>query len=61
MFSSFGGVSLLDYCDYNSSGVVLRCGGYYNQVRVCGLFYVSGDGAASYLYAGIGCRLLKLP
>ena len=50
-----------DFCGYNSSGVVLYCGGYYYQGQDRGLFYVFGDSAASGSYASIGCRLLKLP
>ena len=50
-----------DYCYYDSSGVVLYCGGYYDQNQDRGLFCVYGYYAASYSGAGIGCRLLKLP
>ena len=50
-----------DYCNYNSSGVVWRCGGSYDQNQNYGLFCVSGSGAASVSNASIGCRLLKLP
>lgn len=50
-----------DYCYYSSSGVVLRCGGSYDQNQDRGLFYLSGNNAASYTYASIGCRLQKLP
>ena len=52
---------ITDYCDYNSSGVVLRCGGSYSQYQYHGLFCLYGYGSASYSYAGLGCRLQKLP
>ena len=50
-----------DYCDYGASGVVLCVGGGYGQGQDYGAFYLSGYVAASYAYAGIGCRLQKLP
>lgn len=50
-----------DYCSYNSGGVVLRCGGYYNQYQGHGLFYLNGSNAASGTNAYFGCRLQKLP
>ena len=50
-----------DYCCYVASGVVLYVGGYYSQDQVHGAFYLSGDYAASYAGAYIGCRLQKLP
>jgi hypothetical protein len=52
---------ICDYCDYNSSGVVLRCGGCYNQNQDRGLFYLLGSNTASDSGASIGCRLQKLP
>ena len=52
---------ITDYCDYYSSGVVLRCGGYYSQNQSHGLFYLNGINSASSSYASIGCRLQKLP
>ena len=50
-----------DYCYYNASGVVLYVGGYYSQYQYLGAFYLSGDNAASFANASIGCRLQKLP
>lgn len=50
-----------DYCGYSASGVVLRVGGYCGQYQSYGAFYLSGDYAASYASASIGCRLQKLP
>ena len=50
-----------DYCYYNASGVVLVVGGSYSQSQLYGAFYLGGDSAASHAYAGIGCRLQKLP
>lgn len=50
-----------DYCDYNSSGVVLRVGGYYGQGQGHGLFYLNGGSAASFSFGSIGCRLQYLP
>ncbi len=50
-----------DYCNYYSSGVVLRVGGNYGQGQDYGLFYLVGSGAASSSAAGIGSRLQKLP
>lgn len=50
-----------DYCYYYASGVVLRVGGYYGQNQYYGAFCLSGDYAASYQSAVIGCRLQKLP
>lgn len=52
---------ICDYCGYNSSGVVLRCGGSYGQYQNRGLFSLYGNSAASYSDADIGCRLQKLP
>ena len=50
-----------DCCYYDSSGVVLRVGGYYSQGTDRGLFFLGGDSAASGAVTGIGCRLVKLP
>nr|DAV27433.1 MAG TPA: hypothetical protein [Bacteriophage sp.] len=47
-----------DYCNYNSSGVVLYVGGNYNQNRNRGPFYLNGNYAASNYNANIGSRLL---
>lgn len=52
---------ICDYCDYTSSGVVLRCGGLYSQSQNYGLFCLGGNNTASNSYASIGCRLQKLP
>ena len=50
-----------DYCSYYASGVVLCVGGNYGQSQDRGAFYLSGNVAASYANASIGCRLMKLP
>lgn len=50
-----------DYCNYSASGVVLYVGGNYSQYPNRGLFYLSGNYAASYSYANIGSRLQYLP
>lgn len=50
-----------DYCNYNSSGVVLLVGGGYGQYQNYGAFYLNGNVAASNALAYIGCRLQKLP
>lgn len=52
---------ICDCCDYDSSGVVLYCGGYYDQVQDLGLFCLGGYYAASESDANVGCRLQKLP
>lgn len=52
---------ICDYCYYNSSGVVLCCGGGYSQNQNYGLFYLDGYNATSYSYVNVGCRLQKLP
>ena len=52
---------ITDYCDYDSSGVVLRCGGSYDQNQGYGLFYLGGYSTASNSSSNIGCRLQKLP
>jgi len=50
-----------DYCNYNASGVVLYVGGDYSQSQNFGAFCLYGNYAATGAYAGIGCRLQKLP
>ena len=52
---------ICDYCNYSSSGVVLRVGGNYGQSQDRGAFYLNGNSAASYSSASVGCRLQKLP
>ena len=52
---------IADYCDYNSSGVVLCVGGGYYQYRYRGPFCLYGDYAASSYYTDIGSRLQELP
>ena len=47
-----------DYCNYNSSGVVLYVGGNYNQNRNHGPFYLNGNYTASNSNSNIGSRLL---
>ena len=49
-----------DYWYFNASSPCLRFGGNYSQYGDYGLFYVYYD-SASNSYAGIGCRLQKLP
>ena len=49
-----------DYWYFNASNPCLRFGGSYSQSGDHGLFCVYCNGA-SYSYAGIGCRLQKLP
>lgn len=51
---------ICDYCDYYSSGVVLRVGGNYSQNQYHGAFCLVGDSAA-YKYSDVGSRLQKLP
>ena len=51
-------------CDcfyYDSSGVVLYCGGYYVQSQYFGLFCLNGNYGASASSSYISCRLQKLP
>ena len=50
-----------DHCRYNSSGVVLRFGGYYNQSQSYGMFSLSGNSDASYQDSSLGSRLQYLP
>ena len=46
-------------CNYSSSGVVLHCGGNYNNRNAnYGLFYLNGNNAVSNANANIGCRRL---
>lgn len=47
-----------DYCNYNSSGVVLHVGGNYDQNQNHGLFYLNGSNAASDSNGNVGSRLL---
>lgn len=50
-----------DDCDFNTSGVVLRVGGYYNNhAQYCGLFCMYGYYSASSSSSYIGSRLMKL-
>lgn len=48
-----------DSCYYYASGVVLRVGGDYGRDLGRGLFYLSGNYAASNSYGSIGCRLMR--
>ena len=50
-----------DRCYYNSSGVVLGIGGYYDRYQGYGMFYLSGSSDASYQNGSIGSRLQYLP
>ena len=50
-----------DYCDYNSSGVVLLAGGNYYQGLGLGLFFLYGNYTASFSNSYVGSRLQKLP
>lgn len=47
-----------DYCNYDSNGVVLYVGGYYDQGRNLGPFFLDGYYAAWYSDTVIGSRLL---
>lgn len=49
-----------DNWGFSASCPCLRVGGYYSQGLSYGLFYVNYN-AATYAYASIGCRLMKLP
>lgn len=49
-----------DYCNYNSSGVVLHVGGNYNQNQNHGAFYLNGNNTASNSNANIGSHILAL-
>ena len=51
----------VDYCYYSSSGVVLFCGGYWSQVRDCGMFSLGGYSRASVSNSAFGARLQMLP
>ena len=44
----------VDYCYYSSSGVVLFCGGYWSQVRDCGMFSLGGYSRASVSNSAFG-------
>jgi hypothetical protein len=50
--------SVGDYCNYNSSGVVLHVGGNYSQNQNHGAFYLNGNNSASNTNANIGSRIL---
>lgn len=50
-----------DYCNYDSSGVVLCVGGSYGQNQNRGAFYLVGNYTASLADPSFGCRLQKLP
>lgn len=50
-----------DYCNYNSSGVVLCAGGDYGQSQQYGAFYLYGNSVATYKNASRGSRLMVLP
>ena len=50
-----------DYCDYNSSGVVLYVGGDYHQNQNYGAFCLGGDCTASNSNGNVGARLQYLP
>ena len=50
-----------DYCDCNSSGVVLYVGGNYSQSQDRGAFFLCGSYAASGSVSSIGARLQYLP
>ena len=52
---------ICDYCDYYSSGVVLRVGGNYDQYQYLGAFYLYGGSSAANQNTGVGSRLQKLP
>lgn len=56
-----GSTYITDYCDYNSSGVVLFADGYYYQTPGSGAFCLSGNRSASGYDAFIGTRLMVLP
>ena len=47
-----------DYCNYNSSGVVLHVGGNYNQNQNHGAFYLNGNNNASNSNSNIGSHIL---
>lgn len=62
-YGSVGSTStyICDYCDYNSSGVVLYVGGNYGQSLYHGAFYLTGNYTASNSTGFVGSRLMKLP
>ena len=47
-----------DYCNYNSSGVVLHVGGNYNQNQNHGAFYLNGNNSASDTNSNVGSHIL---
>lgn len=51
-------MQVADHCNYNSSGVVLRIGGNYNQNQNYGMFYLNGNNDASNQNSNIGSRHL---
>ena len=59
--SGSGTTYVCDYSYYNASGVVLCVGGHYSKNQYRGAFFLSGDYAASDVFAYIGCRIMKLP
>lgn len=50
-----------DHCFYSSSGVVLYCGGYWDNTGKAGLWYLDAYVPASYSYSYIGARLSFRP
>lgn len=50
-----------DYCNYNSSGVVLIVGGSYYHSRSYGMFSLNGSNSSSSSVGYIGARLMYLP
>lgn len=58
--SGNGSTYVPDYWGYGASDPCLFRGGDFGQSLDSGMFCV-GDGAVSYAYANIGCRLMKLP
>ena len=50
-----------DRCYYDSSGVVLRVGGYYDQSQTHGAFFLYGYDGAAYSDARTGSRIMELP
>lgn len=51
---------IADYCN-SGNGVVLYVGGYYFKDEKYGLFFLFGNGTASYAFGSVGTRLQKLP
>ena len=54
-------MQVADHCNYNSSGVVLRIGGNYNQNQNSGMFYLNGYNYAFDQGSSLGSRLQYLP